>query len=112
MCVYFFIVMFGAKRVYDRVPFAPHNRWDMIEYSWPDGAEVVVLENIWRNNIRVSQFISIAIVFWHKLPLDLIRLIFLKQNEKWHVTDVLPLKEGHHTGATVYKIELQKSKFM
>ena len=103
-------VMLGRKRTYGRKPFVEHVRWEIVEYSWPKRAEIAVLENIWRDKVRVSQLVSIALVFWHILPVDLIKLILSKQKEEWRVSDVLPLKEGNHAETTMYKLKLHRSE--
>ena len=101
--------MLGKKRTYGRNPFVELVRWEIVEYSWPERAEIAVLENIWREKIRVSRLVSIALVFWHTLPVDLIKLILSKQTEEWRVSDVLSLKKGNHTETSMYKLELHRS---
>ena len=37
--------------------------------------EITVLENIWQRNIRLSQFMSLVLIFYHKLPIDIVNKI-------------------------------------
>tara|TARA_B100000683_G_scaffold259850_1_gene284052 strand:+ start:528 stop:818 length:291 start_codon:yes stop_codon:yes gene_type:complete len=50
------------------------SEWRTCDFD-ADQCEVVVLENIWRDEVWVARCVSLSLVFWRVLPLDVIRLI-------------------------------------
>ena len=67
----------------------------IVEYSWPSVHEVAFLENLWRARARTARIVSLSLVFWRRLPSDVIGLIAAHMWDDSRVRDVVPRSPPH-----------------